>query len=162
MRKKGFTPFQILKDSLISICHIRRKDSLIICDDSKKFGTGFTLTEIIISVLLVTLISAGVFGAFVGSQYFFNRSRHRLQAINFAREAIDRMRSQSDCEYNDPNMGVGTTNPESNLGAIIGGDFTDLNAELTYDVDDPEPGAPEPDGYKEVTVTVTWEEESAE
>ncbi len=113
---------------------------------------GFTLMEVIISVLLVTVISAGVFGAFKAVQYIFNRSMHKMQAFNFAKEALDRLRSNYN--YNSsPQMDTGTNKPESDIGSIVRGEITNFNTVLTYDVSEPQP-----DGYKEVGVSVTWTE----
>ncbi len=119
---------------------------------------GLTLTEIIVSVLIVTIIAAGVFGAFVGTEYIFNRARHRLQAFNFAREAQDRLRSNYAYD-SDPAMTVGADKPESNIvGAepiIRGEEMTNLGTALTYDVSEPEA-----DGYKKVEAKVSWTESS--
>jgi len=56
--KRGFTPFQILKDSLLVICKLRSKDSACPTDYHKKFGTGFTLVEIMVVVAIVMTLAA--------------------------------------------------------------------------------------------------------
>ena len=116
--------------------------------------TGFSLVEIIISVLIITIMSAGMLGAFVGGQQLINRSSHRLQAMNFAREAYDRLRANY--KYTDPQMDV-TIEParhdESEIGTIVRGDMTSLGDPLKYAV-----ASSDQTAYKEVTVYVTWTE----
>lgn len=114
---------------------------------------GFTITEVIIAALIVAILSAGVFSAFWGAQHFFNRAIHRMEAYNFAVEALDKLRSNY--KYNDSAMS--TTPPihtDSDIGGgIIEGDMTSLGAALTYDVTEPQLN-----GYKEVTIRVHWTE----
>lgn len=114
---------------------------------------AFTFVELIISTLIISILAAGMFGAFVGAQYFFNQTRHRMQAFNFAREAMDRLRSNY--EYGDDQMREGAGHLENEIGSIIKGEMTNLNSELTYDVTEPEA-----DGYRAVTVRVSWDETS--
>ena len=117
--------------------------------------TGFSLAEIIISVLLITIMSAGMFGALVGGQQLIYRSRHRLQAMNFAREAYDRLKANY--KYTDSEMDVNippAKHDESEIGTIIrGGDMTSLGTDLKYAV-----ASSDQTAYKEVTVYVTWTE----
>ena len=149
--KKGFTPFQILKDSLLAMCKLRSKDFGRLIDSHKKFGTGFTFTEVIIAALIVAILSAGVFSAFWGTQYFLNRARHRIQAFNFAREALDKMRSDVNYQYKDPAMDV--IPPTHTEAGIIVGDVASLGGTLTYGVEEPIVN-----GYKQVTIEVKWNE----
>ncbi len=113
---------------------------------------GLTLVEILVSVLIIAIISAGVFSAFVGAQYIFNRTRHRAQAFNFAREALDRLRSSTDYQYNSLNMQEGTYD-ETAIITDKETDMANLNPSLAYEV-----SGLDSDPYKTVTVTVTWEE----
>jgi type II secretory pathway pseudopilin PulG len=118
---------------------------------------AFTFIEIIASTLIIAALAAGMFSAFVGAQYIFNRSMHRMQAFNFAREAQDKMRSNY--TYTDSEMSEGSGHTESELGTIIGGEMSNLNAVLTYDVSY-DVVAANPDGYKKISVHVTWDEAS--
>jgi len=104
---------------------------------------GLTLLEVLVSVLIISIIAAGVFGAFVGSQGLFGRARHRLQAFNFAREAIDKMRS---------NYGYADIEEDIDIDPIRG-EIQGFDAEAMYDISEPEHG-----GYKIVNVTVSWDE----
>jgi len=115
--------------------------------------TGFSLVEIIISVLIITIMSAGMLGAFVGGQQLINRSSHRLQAMNFAREAYDRLRANHYYDA-DPEMTIGGgKTPAGDLGTILRGGMTAFNTKLRYDVSSSDQSA-----YKEVIVHVTWDE----
>ena len=114
---------------------------------------GFTLIESIISVVLIAIIGICAFSAFSAVQYIFNRTRHRGQAFNFAKEAYDRLRSNY--AYTDPEMsdtGGGPSHAEAEIGTIIKGEMLNLTSELTYDVTGVS------DAYKEVNITVTWQE----
>ncbi len=110
---------------------------------------GFTLVESIISVVLIAIIGIGMFSAFSAVQYMFDRTRHRAQAFNFAKEAYDRLRSNY--AYTDSEMSD-TSHAEAEIGTIIRGEMLNLTSELTYDVSEIS------GGYKEVAVTVTWQE----
>ena len=117
---------------------------------------GLTLTEIIIAVLIIVIASTGLLGAFFGGQQLMDRSWHRMQALNFAIEAHEKLRASHN--YNDPEMSVLDGHPESNIGTVLKGDLTDLSAALTYDVK----AEPEPASYKEVVINVSWDERSFE
>lgn len=114
---------------------------------------GFTLIEVVTSTLIIAAMAAGMFGAFVGARYIFRYSTHKMEAINFAREAQDKLRLHY--AYDDPEMSLGS-HLEAEIGTIIKGEVAGLpNVQLTYDV-----SLPEPDGYKKVTVRISWDERS--
>lgn len=119
---------------------------------------GLTLIEIMIAVLIILIAAAGILGAFVGGHQLMYYSRHRLQAVNFAREALDKLRC--DYEYDSSAMAAGSHDEVSDpaicaSGNIIRGEMQGLNsAVLTYKVE-PEP---QDGSYKEVTVSVQWKE----
>ena len=56
--KSGFTPLQILKDSLLVICKLRSKDSNRLIDYHKKFVTGFTLIELVMVIVILGILAA--------------------------------------------------------------------------------------------------------
>jgi prepilin-type N-terminal cleavage/methylation domain-containing protein len=129
-----------------------------------KHKKGFTITEVIVSALIIGILAVGVFSAFFGAQRLLNLARHRMQAYNFAEEALDRLKSNY--QYADPQMALTTVasdvddHLEAELGtAIIRGDeFLSLvNHALTYDVIDTGLSAAA-DGYKQVFVKVHWDE----
>ncbi|MBU1061968.1 MAG: type II secretion system GspH family protein [Candidatus Omnitrophica bacterium] len=120
---------------------------------------GLTLVEIIVSVLIITLLCAGLLGAFVGGHHFMNRSRHRMQALNFAREALDKLRSNY--QYASSEMAAGSHDESEIGGNIVRGEMANFppiapDDPLTYSVS----AEPASGSYKEVTVSVKWEETS--
>ncbi len=122
---------------------------------------GFTITEVIVSALIIGILAVGVFSAFFGAQRLLNLGRHRMQAYNFAVEALDRLRSNY--KYADSQMDLTTIasdaddHLEAEIGAILrGGEFFGLiNRALKYDVIDTGAVA---DGYKQVIIKVHWDE----
>lgn len=114
--------------------------------------------EIMIAVVIVLVTAAGTLGAFVGGRQLMDRSRHRLQAENFARETLDKLRCvyQYDSSALDQGDHDSLTDPVICLpGNTIRGELQDLNAAaLTYSVSE----EPEAGSYKEVTVHVQWTE----
>lgn len=126
-------------------------------EDVKAFNRkGFTLTEVMVAAVIVAILSAGVFSAFFASQRFLSRSKHRIQALNFAREALDRMRSSDAYEYND--IAIGTGLSDSTISSIITGEMANLGATITYDVGLADSSDPNSD--KAVTIHVTWTEKA--
>lgn len=112
---------------------------------------GFTLVEIMVSVLIIAILAAGMLASFIGSHQFFNRSRHRLQALHFITETYDRLRA--DYSYTDAEMSVaGSPHQEAEIGVIVRGDLVNLNHDLTYDI------AEQAGAYKEISFSLTWDE----
>ena len=115
---------------------------------------GFTITEVIVSALIIGVLAAGVFSAFFGAQRLLNRARHKTQAYNFAVEALDRLRS--DYKYSDSSMALAADHLEAEIGTILrGGDFMSLSPTLKYDVIDT---GCVTNGYKQVIIKVHWDE----
>lgn len=115
---------------------------------------GFTLTEVIVAALIVAILAAGVASAFWGTKYFLNSARHRMQAYNFAVEALDRLRSNY--QYSSsPAMDIGIDHAQTEIEAtgILKGEFASFSGALTYDITEPQV-----DGYKQVTIKVHWDE----
>ena len=111
---------------------------------------GFTLIEVMVAAMIIVILAAGLFGAFMGAQHFLNRSRHRMQAYNFAVDALDKLRSNY--QYSSsPTMDIGNGHLDIEIdpAGIIQGDISGLGETLTYDVTEPQAN-----GYKQVTIKV--------
>jgi prepilin-type N-terminal cleavage/methylation domain-containing protein len=121
---------------------------------SDKHKKGFTITEVIVSALIIVVLSTGLFSAFWGTQHLLNRARHKAQAYNFAVEALDRLRSNY--KYSDAGMNVANGYLASGIGGVITGEMAPLSplpTDFTYDVTEPQVN-----GYKQVTIKVHWNE----
>lgn len=58
----------------------------------KKKLTGFTLVEVIVSLLILLSTAAGIFASFVAAQNYVVRSKRRIAAVNFARQKFEKLR----------------------------------------------------------------------
>ena len=105
---------------------------------------GFTLVEIIVSVLLFTILVAGAFGAFVNIQHYVRISRHRIQALNYARQSMEKFRLFS---YSSAQLGVTGWTAIPITGA------TEVTMTREYRIFDFTAGA-----TKEIQVRVRWTE----
>ena len=53
---------------------------------------GFTLVEVIVSLLILLATAAGIFASFVAAQNYVLRSKRRIAAVNFARQKLEELR----------------------------------------------------------------------
>ncbi len=115
---------------------------------------GFNMIEVIVATLIMAILAAGVASAFWGSQRFLNRARYKMQAYNFAVEALDRLRSNYQYSSN-PAMVIGIDHAQTEIdaGGILKGDIASFGGTLIYDV-----AEPQANGYKQVTIEVHWDE----
>ena len=58
----------------------------------KKKPSGFTLVEVIVSLLILLVTAAGIFASFVAAQNYVLRSKRRIAAVNFARQKFEELR----------------------------------------------------------------------
>jgi len=58
----------------------------------KKKQGGFTLVEVIVSLLILLTTAAGIFASFVAAQNYMLRSKRRIAAVNFARQKLEELR----------------------------------------------------------------------
>lgn len=131
---------------------------------SRSHPWGFTLLEIVVSMLILSLVVSGVFALFVTSHKYINESRCRLQALNYARMVTEHLNvyvSAGNLPPAPPNAGTGPGGAleagdhdlsEINLASPLNLDGT--NYHCNYAV------ASNIDGtdLEQVTVTVTWTE----
>lgn len=65
---------------------------MIIMYINKKTISGFSLLEIIIAMLILSIATAGTYGLFVTSYKFITEAKQRLQAVNQAAKVLERLR----------------------------------------------------------------------
>ena len=58
----------------------------------KKKQCGFTLVEVIVSLLILLTTAAGIFASFTAAQNYVLRSKRRIAAVNFARQKLEELR----------------------------------------------------------------------
>ena len=58
----------------------------------KKKQGGFTLVEVIVSLLILLTTAAGIFASFTAAQNYVLRSKRRIAAVNFARQKLEELR----------------------------------------------------------------------
>ena len=143
------------KPQLVSRCiGIRGRSSL----------TGFTLLEIVIAMLILSLVVAGIFGMFTTSSKFIAEARHRLQAVNYARMVAEHLKVYVSADSSvpagaDTALTAGANKSFSLSGVTIAPSSAIPNTtgqECGYTITNNPSGAT---GLKETTVTVTWTEE---
>ena len=58
----------------------------------KKKQGGFTLVEVIVSLLILLTTAAGISASFTAAQNYVLRSKRRIAAVNFARQKLEELR----------------------------------------------------------------------
>lgn len=132
-----------------------------------KKSIGFTLLEIIISMLILSMVTAGIFGLFVTSSKYIVEAGHRLQAINYARQVAENLKIYVTADTTTPippgantALIAGTDKPytDSGIATTPQNSITNTNIGVgvptcTYTVQDLA------GGLKSATITVTWNEQ---
>lgn len=113
---------------------------------------GVTFTEVIVSLLLLGITIGAVIGAFVMGSMSTARVKHRITAINLAREKIEIVRA---VDFAGIPAQAGTENITIDAGSASSGD--ELTGQRTTAVLDVSGSAKE---YK-ITVSVSWTENAA-
>ncbi|MEK6715761.1 MAG: type II secretion system protein [Candidatus Omnitrophota bacterium] len=81
----------------------------------RKFLTGFTLIEIIVSAVIMATTIAGIFTVFTSGNKFVQRSNRRLIAINLAQEQLENRRVRVAAnEWGDAVLFPPNADPEQN------------------------------------------------
>ena len=119
---------------------------------------GFTLVEIVVSMLLLSIVLAGMLVVFVVGRRSVGKAGHKVQAISFAQETIEGLKGKvggylwSPADH-DLDEGVDRST------AALSGDLANLGGVRTYTVENiPAGSADGLEYYKRVTVTVRWTE----
>ncbi len=59
----------------------------------KKYNSGFTLVEIVVSLMIILAAVSGIFAGFVATQKYVSRSKRRGQVINYVRQELDTLKT---------------------------------------------------------------------
>lgn len=58
----------------------------------KKNNSGFTLVEIVVSLMIILAAVSGIFAGFVATQKYISRSKRRAAVINYIRQQLDNLK----------------------------------------------------------------------
>lgn len=122
---------------------------------------GFTLLEVVISILIFSICIAGATATMITAFGFFNSAKHRLEAYKQAQAVLEKLRYYPSSDPNNPSpIGVASvfstgTHSPTEIGLGPNPTITGLQAlpEWAYYVD-----TVSGSNCREVTVTVEWEE----
>ena len=59
-----------------------------------RIDKGFTLTEVVVSLFILTIVWVSAVGTVIVSKYAASRARHKTQAIYIAQSTLEQMRRQ--------------------------------------------------------------------
>jgi prepilin-type N-terminal cleavage/methylation domain-containing protein len=111
---------------------------------------GFTLVEIIVAMVVLALLSTGLFSVFVSSRYIVRRSRSRLVALEVAKNVIENKRQY--IRANTWYLG-NASDPLNPTGAWSAPDTTTYPPySVRFKID---PGPSNTD-YRKISVQVQW------
>ncbi len=120
---------------------------------------GFTLVEIIVSLMILLVTVAGVYASFVAAQRYTISAKHRIAAVNFARKQFEELRPYVRQDtWNNNTAGVNLLYaPNTGSPQIYPPVSVDLSngwlANVSYNV-----ASTDTTTNRTVTVNVTWTE----
>lgn len=114
---------------------------------------GFTLVEIMVAMVILALISTGVFSVMLSARYLVQRSKRRLIAIEIAKREIENKRQfiRADTWYT-PGNPLDDTGAWSGWTPAASGPYS---YEWRYRVDPGPPGLE----CRQMTIQVMWSEQ---
>ena len=59
----------------------------------KKYNSGFTLVEIVVSLMIILAAVSGIFAGFVATQKYVSRSKRRSAVVNYVRQQLDTLKT---------------------------------------------------------------------
>ena len=113
---------------------------------------GFTLVEVVVSLLIILAAVSGIFASFVASQKYIRRAKTRAIAINSLRQQIEQLRpSVRQDTWNKP------SNPLNPLYTSTTSSIPNLkNGQIIYSVTSAADTALT--SYRTVAITAKWNE----
>ncbi|NQT89660.1 MAG: prepilin-type N-terminal cleavage/methylation domain-containing protein [Candidatus Omnitrophica bacterium] len=138
-----------------------------------KSKRGFTLSEVIVAAVIMSLAVAGSYSSYFLARMFGHRFQHKTYAINRANELADYLRHHLD--YDNPDLTNGNhiypaaaynVLDVSSWDIVVNKEVRDLAAQYNVSqvwfnngVEMAVDGSQTPDQiFKKITVTVTWDE----
>lgn len=155
--KRGFTPLErhviYDGDDMRNISHPFKNDGVKI----SPFLTGFTLVEVVVSMVILATVVGGFMASFVATQRFISRSYRRLQATNYTRQVLENLRNSVRADHwVDPNNAdpldltpAGAPRP---CGINMGDFAATFGANCTYEVQSVLNDA------RQVSINISWTE----
>ncbi|MBI5872789.1 MAG: type II secretion system protein [Candidatus Omnitrophica bacterium] len=114
---------------------------------------GFTLVEVMVSLVILALLAAGLFSVFVSARYMVVRSKRRLGAMEVARAEIEKNRQHIRADRWD-NASYPLFPADGTWRACASTTYPG------YTVDCRVVQGPAVDSYRTVTVRVRWSDPS--
>lgn len=135
---------------------------------------GFTLVEVLVSLVIISITATGIFASFIAAQSYVHRSKRRVIAFNFARQQFERLKPSVIAGTNPGEWDNTTANCNPDLNGLVvtsalncpgsnatwtswsnfAGDFgTTWNGQRRYKVEAVGSG-----DYREVQTQIRWNE----
>ncbi len=120
--------------------------------------SGFTLIEIAVSMVILSIAMTGMLTALLMGRKSINVPDHRIAALNFAQQTIEDLKGQvgeSLWPAGTPgkrHLEEGDHPPRPSPSLIVGGELGTFGGTRSYKVQDDVAGT----DLKQVTVTVSW------
>lgn len=121
---------------------------------------GFTLVEVIIAMVILSMTVAGLLSVFLSAHRFVGRAKRRLFAVNYARSLAESLRNEVrqdkwDCNIDDAGCGgLGlTTNLLGDWTTPINFNEGGITYSRRYKVE-----SVGTSDYRKVSIKVTWQE----
>ena len=114
------------------------------CLKQLKNKAGFTLAEIVIGTIILGVSIAGMLTVFVMSQHNIGLTNHRLAAINFAQDELERLKiTVSPDPFPSPVTVLapgqfGWARIFSDVAIVPGTDLTRVTVEISWNEPDPD------------------------
>jgi prepilin-type N-terminal cleavage/methylation domain-containing protein len=122
----------------------------------KKMKKGFSLLEIIISLVILGLTLLGIFSVFIAGRRYTERSKRKLVSLNIARQVVEKIKEdvrQDTWNTGSNKLSVGTQNVSSIYSAPA--NFNDWSGTVECVV-----GGVGSTGLRQATIKVKWTEPS--
>lgn len=116
---------------------------------------GFTLLEVLVASLILAVVGSGIAGVYIMEERLFVRTLHRLEAVNYARSALEELLALTGGDL-EVALKVGDhTDPE--ICDLPDGQFKErFKGALSYRVDEFQ--VSETTNAKRIEVIVKWQE----